>query len=51
MCSNGGWGAGGNQHKIADARKTGDSQDSTGMILAEVPNKEVGEPVENISRG
>ena len=37
--------------KMPGARKARDSQDLTGMRLAEMPNKGEAEPVENISRG
>jgi hypothetical protein len=42
---------GGSHQKVPDARKARDSQDPTGMTLAEIPNKEEKEPVETISRG
>jgi hypothetical protein len=50
VCSNGGWGAGGSNQKVSDARKARASQDPTGMTLAEIPQKWEGEPVETISR-
>ena len=45
MCSNGGWGTGGSNQKVPDARKARASQDPTGMTLAEVPHKGEEEPV------
>ena len=50
-CSNGGWGTRGSHQQVPGTRKARVSQDPTGMILAEIPNKGEKEPVETISRG
>jgi hypothetical protein len=39
VCSNGGWETGVSSQKVPDDRKTRDSQDPTGMTLAEIPTK------------
>jgi hypothetical protein len=41
----------GSHQQVPDARKARSSQDPTGMIFPEMPNKGEGEPVESISRG
>jgi hypothetical protein len=51
VCSNGGWETRGSYQKIPDAWKARGSQDSTGMTLAEIPNKGEREPVQTTSRG
>jgi hypothetical protein len=38
--SSGVWGTGGSNQKVPDTRKARASQYHTGMILAEIPNKE-----------
>ena len=43
--------SGGSHQQVPDARKVRGSQDPAGMRLAEMPNKEEGEPLETISRG
>jgi hypothetical protein len=45
--SNGGRGTG---QKVPDARKGRGSQEPTGMALADIPNKDEGEPVETLFR-
>jgi hypothetical protein len=42
---------GGSNHKVSDARKARDSQDSMGMTLAEISNKGEKKSLETISRG
>ena len=42
---------GSNNYEVPDARDSRFSQDSTGMRLAEIPNKEGVDPVEIISSG
>ena len=49
LFSNEEWGAA--NKKVSDDRRARGSQDTTGMTLAEIPNKEEKEPVETISRG
>ena len=51
VCSSGVWGIGVNHQQIPDARKARGYLESIGMRLAEMANKEVGKPVETISRG
>jgi hypothetical protein len=51
MYSNGGWGTWGSNQKVPNARKARASQDSTGMIVDEIPQKREGKPVEATSRG
>jgi hypothetical protein len=51
VCSNGGWGTGGSNQKVPDARKARAFQDPMAMTLAEILNKVEGEPVETISSG
>jgi hypothetical protein len=41
----------GRHQKVPDARKVRDSQDITGITLAEIPNKGESEPIEIIFRG
>jgi hypothetical protein len=48
LCSNWGWEAGDSHQKVPEARKTRGSQDSKGMILAQIPNKGERKPGETI---
>ena len=46
----GGWGNGGSNQKVPDARKARASQEPKGMTLSEIPHKGEGEPVTIIYR-
>jgi hypothetical protein len=51
VSSNEEWGTGSSNQKVPNARTARASQDTTGMVLAEISHIRVGEPVNIISKG
>ena len=51
VCRNGGWGTGGSNQKVPDARKARASHDPMRITVVEIPHRREGELVETIFRG